>query len=157
VSEPPKPRRPASLADDAYKRAVDAHKRAVQVHEESVNRRDFGVKDTGAPLPNAPGTPSIDGEPIAPLSRESIGFKADGKNTQHYMPRAGSRFNIEAIEAIEAAVGNAFPEFCRAQIIGLIWRAGRHGDANGVKTLIDDLREAAWFLHKWLEYEGHNE
>ena len=55
---------------------------------------------------------------------------------------------IECIEAIEAALGDGFPAYCRGNALKYLWRAGHKINA------VEDLRKAAWYAQRcanWLE------
>lgn len=52
--------------------------------------------------------------------------------------------NVECIDAIEAALGPSFADYCRGQVIKYVWRAGLKADA------LEDAKKAEWYLKRMI-------
>lgn len=66
-------------------------------------------------------------------------------NIQH--PSHYTQGNIECIDAIEAATGGGFLDYCTGNVIKYLWR-WQH------KNGIEDLKKAKWYLDKMIETIG---
>lgn len=69
-----------------------------------------------------------------------------GDNVNH--PSHYAYGSIECIEAIEAALGDTFPAYCRGNVLKYVWRATHKLDA------AEDMRKAAWYAQRcanWLD------
>ncbi len=67
------------------------------------------------------------------------------KHPNHY-----TQGGIECIDAIRAALGSGFADYCAGNVIKYIWR---HKFKNG----IEDLRKAAVYLQWMIESEEQND
>ena len=70
-----------------------------------------------------------------------INTAADKVNHPAHYTQGG----IECIEAIRAATGEGFPDYCRGNVIKYIWR---YAQKNGV----EDLKKAAVYLQWMIDY-----
>ena len=62
-----------------------------------------------------------------------------------HSPAHYTQGGIECIEAIKAATGEGFPDYCRGNVIKYIWR---YAQKNGV----EDLKKAAVYLQWMIDY-----
>ena len=50
--------------------------------------------------------------------------------------------DIECIDAIQVALGEHFPAYCRGTAMKYIWRTGKKWDAD------EDIKKAIWYLER---------
>lgn len=66
----------------------------------------------------------------------------DASNDSVNSPKHYTFGGIECIDAIKAALGDSFGDFCRAQVLKYAWRAGHKDDAQ------EDMEKAAWYAQE---------
>jgi len=67
-------------------------------------------------------------------------LKMSSKDPQVHSPKHYNEEDIEAIDAIKAALGVGFPAYCRGNALKYIWRALYKGQER------QDIEKAIWYL-----------
>ena len=74
------------------------------------------------------------------ISKRSLERFLDMKDDPVNLPAHYRNGDIECIDAIRAALGDAYPDYCRGNVMKYLWR---YKNKNG----IEDLLKAQWYLN----------